>query len=474
MIATLYLLCFFILYIGTFVFSPPIIIIILILLVQGAFLIVYKYEKGLLFAFLMAQMILFVPFVITKEIDISQKIRMYKRGSEIEGRALFDSTLSESGNSVVTLQVKKMVSSHKTEVYINKPITTIIQSDDLIYAHSYLRVDGSFFITEDGTTLFMGSSYIVEDKNLFIAHREKIINYIRDRVDQLSDKNRDLVLLITLGLKGKRAPYITQRAVEKGIAHLFALSGMHLSVLLSLFTRVLASLVSKRKNRLIAIALALIYLYIAGNKPSLVRTLLFLILTPIFSIQTPFDKFMSAIILHSLLLPSSMMTLASLYSYTALYSIIALTPCIMSILEPYIVSILASSFAITVSAMSLTSIVSLLMFHSFTPLGILYTIISTPIILLLLIVSFIYILIPHKGVLIGLEWIGNFTFKLLEKEIQTYFTLSPFILYGLFMSFILTLFLVLWYCQKQKQARSHRLYEMENSLRINQPDKKSP
>lgn len=474
MIATLSLFLFIIVYITTFLFHPPLFILVFILLLQAAFLIVIQYEKSILLLCIIAQGILFIPFIMTDQMKQQLPLSMYGNITSLEGSVMFDSTLSAGGNRVVTLKVKKMSTSKGVTLYVHKNIITIIRRGEPLYVGTDISVQGNFFIAEDGTPLFMSNSYSVVEKNLMVLYRERVIDEIKKRIIRMSEKNKQLVLLISLGIKEDGASHITTLAVEKGVAHLFALSGMHLSVLLSVFTLLISSIVSTHKSRLLTLFIALLYLWIAGNKPSLVRSILFLILSVIPYISSRTDRFICVVLLHSLLSPTSMMTLAALYSYTAIYSILIITPYITSRLEPYLPRLLASSFSLTIGAMSITSIVSLCMFNSFTPIGFLYTQLLTPIILLLLITSLLYISFPIRYIHNVLEKICDLTFSILEGERVDFFTFSPRILYSMFLFFLLTLFLLLCYSQKQKQTRNHISYEMDISLRIKLPDKVTP
>ena len=472
MIATFSLLLFILLYGCVFLFHPPIALITIFLLLTACILIVLKVDKAILFILIIAMGILFIPYQI--EIERKHSSFMYGDIISISGSVLFDSTLSENGNSVVRLKVEEMKSMKGVSFRVNRTIITIIRGQHPLYEGSKVTLYGHFFIAEDSSLLFMSNSSKIISKHIFIELREKIIEKAKSRVELMSEKNQHLVLLLTLGIKQHGAKNITHLAVHKGVAHLFALSGMHLSVLLSLFSFIFSKLFNMRKSQILTLIIALCYVFIAGNKPSLVRSILSLIITLLPWIHSKIDSFLCVIILNMLIFPSSMMTLAAVYSYTAMFGIIVSTQLFTSLLAPYLPSHIASSSALSLSAMGITAIVSLVMFNTFTHLGFLYTHLLTPVIMLLLVVSIIYFLIPFHGIGAVVEWLSDSIYTVLEGATLHNFNVPPLILYLLFLLFSLTLFLLLCYSQKQKQSRSRASYEMDISLRIKFPDKNTP
>jgi ComEC/Rec2-related protein len=473
MVASLTLSLFILLYVIIFLFHPSLFIVVPILLMQASLYIVFAYKKRIILIFIIVQGMLFIPYVVKEDINKQQPDSMYGEITSLEGTAIFDSTLSESGNRVVSLRVMKAISSKGVILTLNRNIITIIRTQHSILAGSVIAVQGHFFLADDGNSLFMANSYELIKPPPFGSFREKILDNIKMRITCLSEKNQQLVLLVALGMKGENSSYITNLAIYKGVAHLFALSGMHLSVILSLFFLILSSCVSQQKSRIITLFIALCYLWIVGNKPSLMRSVLFLFVSVIPWIPSNIDRCLSVILLHSLLFPHSMMTLAAVYSYTAIFSIIMFTSFISKKLEFFLPTFLSSLSALTMSAMSATGSISVILFNTFVPIGCAYSYLLTPMIMLLLIISILYILLPINFLAYIVEYICLFTYRILEQEVAI-LSFSPLLLYVLFLCFILTLILFLCYSQKARQSRSILIYEMDISIRIKVPDKSTP
>ena len=471
--ASLSLSLFIVLYVIIFLFHPSLFIVVPILLLQASLYIVFNYKKSILLIFIIVQGMLFIPYVVKEDINKQQPYSMYGEITSLKGTVIFDSTLSQSGNRVVSLRVTKAKSSKGVILSLNRNIITVIRTQHPILAGNDISVQGNFFLADDGTSLFMAHSYELMKKPLFGSLREKILEHIKVRMKHLSEKNQQLLLLVALGIKGENSSYITNLAIYKGVAHLFALSGMHLSVVLSLFLLILSSCLSQQKSRIITLFIALFYLWIVGNKPSLMRSVLFLIVSVIPWIPSTIDRCLSVILLHSLLFPYSMMTLAAVYSYTAIFSIIMFSSFISKKLELFLPPFLSSLSALTMSAMSATGSISVILFNTFVPIGCAYSYLLTPMILLLLIIGILYILIPINFLAYIVEYVCLFTYMILEQEVAI-LSFSPLLLYALFLCFILTLILFLCYSQKARQSRSILSYEMDISLRIKVPDKSTP
>ena len=127
--------------------------------------------------------------------------------------------------------------------------------------------------------------YIMNIKKINILKKNnniiyKIKNYINERIDTLGD-NKEYIRSFIIGNKTNLDSYNLYQ--ENGISHLFALSGMHISLL----TGILYFIFKKyRYHLIIIIFILLLYLLITDYSVSLLRTFIFFIL---FKINNKYD-----------------------------------------------------------------------------------------------------------------------------------------------------------------------------------------
>ncbi|NCB01106.1 MAG: hypothetical protein EOM67_02935 [Spirochaetia bacterium] len=472
--APISLFLFIVRYTSLYLFSISLIWIIISLFIECAIYIVEKNDYLILYLFLIIQMALFIPYIIDRETQYSFQPHHYGEITSISGSVVFDSTLSENGNTVVTVKADALKSSHSISLYKRIEILSIIKGSNYLRAGSKVSLSGHFIPSDDHTSLFIVTSYKITHRSKGLLLREKIQEYIMGRIENVDDKVKELILLVTLGIKGEKAYIITKSASIKGVAHLFALSGMHLSILISLFLTFFSKVFSKKWGVFLSLLVAFFYLFIAGNKPSLMRSVLSLFVSMVPFIHTKEDRFMCVIIIHSLMFPSSMMALAALYSYVAIYAILTISSLFSRLLEVYLPHVIASSLSLSISAMGLTGVISLFIFNSFHPIGILYTLILTPLIIIFLTMSIISIAITIEFIQKGVEMIGGLIYSILESQVLPLSVINPWIIFSLTIVLFLTLSTVLWYSHFTIHSRKTLTYEMDLCLRLPNSDKSTP
>ena len=114
---------------------------------------------------------------------------------------------------------------------------------------------------------FSVESIIIESENINILY--KIKNYIKDRIGTYNSKA--YLSTFILGDKSYLDDDIYNKYQESGISHIFAISGMHISLLVAILLKLLKILKDDIKYPIIIIFL-LLYIFITGVSSSILRS----------------------------------------------------------------------------------------------------------------------------------------------------------------------------------------------------------
>ena len=153
----------------------------------------------------------------------------------------------------------------------------------------YIEVEGELSSPKNNTTnyLFNYKSYL-KHKNIYylinasnikkISSNKNLYYILKNIVISLSEKSPYLKTFI-LGDKSNISSKVMSSYQENGISHLFAISGMHITLLSSIFTKFLKKIkVSETNCYYITSIILIVYLILVGFSPSILRGVLFYLL----------------------------------------------------------------------------------------------------------------------------------------------------------------------------------------------------
>ncbi len=170
-----------------------------------------------------------------------------------------------------------------------------------------------------------------------------------------------------------------------GLSHILALSGMHLAFFAGLAGGTGLKILGKRFSFWAKLSGILFFVWFAGLSPSLYRALLCSLISlflPAFYVKNPDQAVVLSVafLIHAVTFPEDLFSPAFLLSYGALAGILFISP----FFNKYFVRILpqktASSFAASLGAQAFTMPVSVFIFGSASPVGIISSVIVSPLI----------------------------------------------------------------------------------------------
>lgn len=271
-------------------------------------------------------------------------------------------------------------------------------------------------------------NYLIEITSINKISNNKNIIYLLKNIIINQIKNNPYLNTFLLGNKS----YLNEETIysfqENGISHLFAISGMHITLLSNIVLKILKKIkVTENKSYFITSLLLVIYLLIVGLSPSIIRGVLFFILFSINNIYYLYIKsinlFIIALSITLIINPFYIYDIGFIYSFAISLSLILSTNYLKS--NNYLLSLLKTSYISFISSLPIT----LYNYCSINVLSIFYNLIYVPFVSIIifplsLVVMFIPILTPIYNVLtlilekssifLSSITIGKFIFKRLN------------------------------------------------------------
>ena len=183
-----------------------------------------------------------------------------------------------------------------------------------------------------------------------------------------------------------------------GLSHILALSGMHLSMFSAIAVFCGDKLGRKKLTYLIRILVLILFVWFAGFSPSLLRAFICALLSLIATMSGTEKPDMILILCFSFLFqsficPGDIQNAGFILSYGALAGILLTNSFLNRILSKIFPKMLAASFSSSTGAQIFTAPVSLKLFGTFSPIGIIATTVVSPLITLFIYSGLILIIL---------------------------------------------------------------------------------
>ena len=318
---------------------------------------------------------------------------------------------------------------NKTTITINdKVIGTTYKNIDINLGDE-IKVYGEF-----------NNNYISISKYKIINKNKSIYYFIKSKL--ISTFNNRYLYTFILGDKSYLDKQVVRSYQENGISHLFAISGMHISLLVLIITKILKLFkINEYKRFKITSIILFMYLLLVGFSPSILRGVLFYFLFTINNIYyfyiKKFNLFILILSIALLINPRYVYDLGFLYSYSISLSLLIFSDYLKG---NYFISLLKVSLISNLVSIPIT----LYSFNQINLLSILYNLVYVPFISFIvfpftLVVLIIKPLEPiYNLLIIVLEntslFLSNINlFKLTFKELNIFVYIIYFIIIFIFL-----------------------------------------
>lgn len=371
------------------------------------------------------------------------------RITHLEGTLVEDSTLSRSENQVLRVQVHCCGTEEGDEGGSRGIVSALVSLPDPLYAATEVTLEGSF---SPASSLFIADHTTVQRIPAFALLRRRLISRLNERVVTLLGQGaaKSLSTMLLLGQSDSESFVLKDLAVACGCAHTLALSGMHLSFFLNLSTLLFSLLLGRRWGRRVGMVPPVLFVLLAGPKPSLVRALLFRF--AIFLPIRPGAASNGAFLFQLAFFPEILTSLSALYSWAAFAALL-----FSSRLPRFPLRTTAMAIAATAPA-------SLLYTGSWNAMGLL---LSTPVTLLIALSMALSLALLVFGPLAvkPLMWVCNLLLTLLAWGAAHPQELGK-TAYLCYLLLLLTTVIAIGYAESMSKRQRRKRYEMGVRIRL--------
>jgi len=230
-----------------------------------------------------------------------------------------------------------------------------------------------------------------------------------------------LAQALLLGVRDELDTEFKELFQEAGCAHLLSLSGQHLSIICALVALVGRRIARREKRvRRVSFGFAWLFVWLAGPGPSLLRSVFMLSAAEAGRVldrpQSSFAILSHASVLLALCAPSSVNSLSSVYSFSAMAGLMLFSSRFSGFLKQYLPGSVAQAFSASLAAICGTAMVSVLTFGTLIPASILSGTAAAPVML-----AFMWIALTGGLLAVFVPMIGYITAPALEL-LQTVLT----------------------------------------------------
>lgn len=268
-----------------------------------------------------------------------------------------------------------------------------------LYSIAKNQNDFEIPIIESGLKLAINVSYLENDdensvntnqksfyvKKIYCHQYESTLNFYRaysrlilKRILYNWKEAGGLLLALVSGAKEYTSIQDQENFKKSGLAHVLALSGMHLSIFASL-----PKIFKKKNTELVSFMFVLLFVWFAGLSPSLLRALISLMLglfLKSINIKSDLIGVLSLTFLIQVsIFPNHVFDYGFILSYGALAGLALGEKLFLPIFSKFLPKKIAADFAASVGAQGITAPITLLGFGTCSPIGILASVIVSPV-----------------------------------------------------------------------------------------------
>ena len=324
--------------------------------------------------------ILFIVLIISLIRIIIPNKSIYKEGNIKQEFIVTKITIDEDKLTVNLSNKETLIGT-----YYFKTKQEQIKFKNNIHLGDKIKIEGELVLPKENTNKYLYNykkylstkniNYLINISNYKKTKSTRNILYIiKQKIISHLDNHPYLNAFI-LGDKSYIKTSVLKSYQENAISHLFAISGMHISLLSSIILKILKRITSEEKSYLVTSIFLIIYLFLVGLSPSILRGVLFFILFSINKVYyfyiKPINIFILTLSITLLINPLYIYDIAFQYSFLISFTLIYMSDYLKG---TYFISLLKVSFLSFIVSIP----ISLINYFQINILSIIYNLIYVP------------------------------------------------------------------------------------------------
>lgn len=428
--------------------------------------------------------------------------------SVLEGRLVADSSITAQGQDFIQIAMTCVERRDGGAGQARGMVRCVVSSPVFLPAGTLCRVEGRFpavvqppfpeGLSTEIPGFFEVDSFVVASPHpnfieKIISHLNVVRVHVLEKFSRVVaspyEEERTALILCRMMLMGRSDDPsfpLKDKAMDSGVSHVLALSGSHLAWLSTVLIGLTWRMAGMRKARSIAVSGVVLFVVVAGPAPSLLRACLMYLWGAVRPSRpcagSSVETMAATILLAFSLFPFQALSLGFVLSMTAVLGITVLSPFLSRLLGKLLPLKLASSLALSISALCAATPCSLGINGFWTPVGIVLTPVATILSAGSLLSGLLLVVCPvdsypgrfarmmatsaYRHMDSCLEWGARWS-----HTHRTFCTVPAFFYACIIM---LTVIICIQYAGSVRERRMKECYELEFCLRFSQCHQPSP
>ncbi|TCQ08159.1 competence protein ComEC [Serpentinicella alkaliphila] len=447
-------------YFSNFRLKTPIAIYMLIAIV-AMLLAMKKHEKFFIIALFIILGGMLYNFSVNEE-SITSYVNL---NNPIEVLIINDGIQKGSFKTYMEYETIVKITNERSLIRVYNSSSSLFEVGDIIRLYKYKvnpidssnEVIGSFYNIyksrgiKNIIDVNMDNIYRVGAKTFgFRYFGNSLRRYVEYYFDQsFSNREGSLLKSIIFGNRGYMPPEMIAHFSKSGTAHIIAVSGLHIGLLIVFLDRIL-KLIKIRKTyiKIITVFILLLYSYAVNFPVSIVRaSLMYYLYIAAFFLERKYDAINTMMLIAVILLilnPHIIFSVSFQLSFCATFGILVLYPLIYSRLEGFVHKSICGLLAVTLSAQIATLPILVFHFNYLSIISIVANLLIVPVIGALISITLISIILSLLPINIAIFL--NFLINLLLKYILKIAEISSESLFsGITIEFIQLYHVIIYY-----------------------------
>lgn len=309
----------------------------------------------------------------------------------ITGSSSSEPSVKEDGMQFFYLELSSIKTGHGVHASASGTVG-VLGPYNPVGTGDFVRAEGCF--AEDG--FFLASHVWSGRRSAAERIRKEARFFLSSRLAGLDEDGMELFRLLFFGSGYDPSYHIVENGRNKGVSHVFALSGMHLSILSTFVVYPLSFLLGRRRARLLSVPVLFLFTWLSSFRASLFRAFCFRLVLLLFPNADPDEAVCLSFVILALLFPGTLFTASSVYSFLSLsgmffFSRLERQP-FLRLLKPVLQGAGALSFSVPYS---------LMLFGSFSIAGLVFSCPVTFLVTVFMGLCMLSLLVPPLSFLAG-------------------------------------------------------------------------